>query len=217
MYVAVEPVGRQVWPTMFISSSRLLSRARPIWRDPVLGRAVLAGMFFGALYFIFAFPLRRWLELEGGSPPPYLWGINLAMLSGTMPALSELLDMTMQIGISFLKISALVLLQRWVGRRWLAVALALFLWTFISGFGSLTWFLIGFGNAVITMVVLLRWGVVAMIMVPIAAELMWHMRAADYAHWTSAGAVYALVVAVLFVAYGVWAGTGSTLRAVGQR
>jgi serine/threonine-protein kinase len=217
MYVAVEPVGRQVWPTMFISTSRLLSRTRPVWRDPVLGRGLLAGMIFGAVYFVFAFPFRHWIGLQSGGPPPNLWGINLVLLSGTMPALSELLDVTMQIGIGFLKVAALVLLQRWVGRRWLAVGLALFLWTLMTGFGTLTWFLIGLGNAVIMMVVLLRWGVVSMVMVQITAELMWDMRAVDYGYWTSTGAVFALVLALILVIYGMWAATGSTLRAVGQR
>jgi uncharacterized membrane protein len=87
----------------------------------------------------------------------------------------------------------------------------------MTGFGTLTWFLIGLGNAVIMMVVLLRWGVVSMVMVQITAELMWDMRAVDYGYWTSTGAVFALVLALILVIYGMWAATGSTLRAVGQR
>lgn len=213
MYAAVEPVGRQVWPTMFISSSRLLSRARPVWRDPVLGGSVLTGMLFGAIYFIVAFPLRRWIETAGGDPAPYLWGINLNQLSGAMPALSLVVGAGMQMGFAFLKVSTLVLLQRWVKRRWLAVALALVVWVLMSGFSNLTGILVGLGGAVITMGVLLRWGVLAMVMAQVLTELMWHMRAVDYGSWTAQGATFALVLGVLFLVYGMWAATGGGVRA----
>ena len=123
----------------------------------------------------------------------------------------------MYIGMVFLKISVLVLLQRWVGRRWLAIGLALLVWIFLGGAGSLTWLLIYLGGAGLTMFALLRWGVLAMVMTEITIEMMWYVRAVDYGHWISQGAVYGLVLMVAFVLYGVWASTGRSVRAVAQR
>jgi hypothetical protein len=45
-YIAIEPYLRRVRPAALVSWARMVSRR---WRDPILGRDVLAGLFLGAL------------------------------------------------------------------------------------------------------------------------------------------------------------------------
>jgi serine/threonine-protein kinase len=65
-YVGLEPLMRRTWPHLLITSTRLLAGQ---WRDPLVGRAVLAGVFIGLLY---ALPgsvwMCRWLDVPGGGP-----------------------------------------------------------------------------------------------------------------------------------------------------
>ena len=43
-YIAIEPYLRRVRPASLVSWARMVSRR---WRDPILGRDVLAGLFLG--------------------------------------------------------------------------------------------------------------------------------------------------------------------------
>ena len=71
LYLAVEPFVRRVWPTMLVSWSRLLSRTRTTWRDPVIGRSVLAGLVAGVvLLFLEYFSDIVLAALQGGPVRP---------------------------------------------------------------------------------------------------------------------------------------------------
>ena len=65
-YVGLEPLVRRTWPHVLITSTRLLAGQ---WRDPLVGRAMLAGVLVGLIY---ALPgslwICRWLDLPGGGP-----------------------------------------------------------------------------------------------------------------------------------------------------
>jgi hypothetical protein len=68
LYVALEPYVRRKWPRVLISWSRLLSGR---WRDPMVGRDMLAGVIGGlALYFVVdaqtVWP--RWIGLRAANP-----------------------------------------------------------------------------------------------------------------------------------------------------
>lgn len=210
MYVAIEPVGRQVWPTMFVSSSRLLSLEHPSSRDPLVGRAVLAGLIVGGGLYTLLYPLLRTVRVMVQDTSPWLFGINVDMVHGGARALANVIDSPLVFAMAFLQVSALVLFQRAVGRRWLAAALAVVVWTLFDGFSGLESFLVALSTSAVLMVALLRWGIVTLVVTQITIGLAWHARAVDYGHWTSGGATMALVAVVVLALYGAWAATGSS-------
>jgi hypothetical protein len=128
-------------------------------------------------------------------------------------ALAQVLNVTMLIGMTFVEVGALVVIQRVVKRRWLAVALAVVVWTLIEGTGSPLWFGIELARNALFMFVLLRFGILALVVTNMAHALAFHARAVDYTHWTSEGAVMAVVVIGLLALYGAWAATGRATRA----
>jgi hypothetical protein len=210
MYLAVEPVGRQVWPTMFISSNRLLSRPRMVWRDPVLGRSVVVGIFAGALLFLLVHPLWQTirLSLDPGSNWPF--GLNLSSLRGGRHALGELLDFGFGLLLAYFHVAALIVFQRWVRRRWLAVALTVVVWAAMAGAGS--W--LSFANVFLLttgyMIILLRAGVVAFVLAHLTYNFVWDARAVDYTHWTSDSAWMTTALVGGLLVYAVWASTQKT-------
>jgi serine/threonine-protein kinase len=65
-YVGLEPLIRRTWPHVLITSTRLLAGQ---WRDPLVGRAMLAGVLVGLLYSLpGSLSICRWLDLPGGGP-----------------------------------------------------------------------------------------------------------------------------------------------------
>jgi hypothetical protein len=71
-YLGFEPQIRRAWPGLLITSTRLL---RGRWRDPLVGRALLAGVLVG---LFFSLPVSvwipRWLDLPGGGPTIFIQG-----------------------------------------------------------------------------------------------------------------------------------------------
>ncbi len=68
-YVGFEPQIRRVWPHLLVTSTRLLSGR---WRDPLVGRAVLAGIVVGSIFVPFwSQTIYAWLDLPGGGPTGY--------------------------------------------------------------------------------------------------------------------------------------------------
>ena len=208
MYIAVEPIGRRVWPTMFVSTSRCLSREHVVLRDALLGRSVLIGMIAGGAWFTLIEPGVRALRVATESPGPWPFWINLSLLEGGRIALAQILDVPMVMLFVFLQISALVLVQGAVKRRFLAAAIGVVIWAVIDGISSPLSLVTALATATFLMVVLLRFGALALIVTHLTISLIWHARAVDYSHWTAEGALIAVGALVVVAAYGVWASTG---------
>jgi len=73
-YSAAEPFGRRVWPTMFISSSRLLSPPTMQWRDPLIGQYILIGMIARGVDFPLRGPLNWTITGMVTGHPPFPMG-----------------------------------------------------------------------------------------------------------------------------------------------
>jgi serine/threonine-protein kinase len=67
VYIALEPMMRRHWPGMLISWTRLIAGS---WKDPLVGRDLLVGASAGALIGIVMGPIRRYIPLWLGEPPP---------------------------------------------------------------------------------------------------------------------------------------------------
>jgi serine/threonine-protein kinase len=80
-YLGLEPYFRRAWPHLLIASTRLLDGRL---RDPLVGRAVLAGVLVGLVYSLpGSLAICRALDLPGGGPTafsPSLFNGSLAFL-----------------------------------------------------------------------------------------------------------------------------------------
>ena len=201
---------------MFVSSSRLLSRPKVRWLDPLIGHSVLVGVLAGALEFTLRAPLQWQLKaaIEGMPPDPLLQ--DLTLLRGQREALGLILDQAMMVVYVLIHVAALVVIRYLVKRRLPTLALTLVAWILISGDGQPHLLAMGVVVAVLEMFVLLRWGVVALAVAKITAGLCWHARAADWSAWHAEGPLLVLAALALLVVYGAWAATGGGRSATPQ-
>jgi serine/threonine-protein kinase len=66
IYLGLEPALRRVWPQLLVTWTRLMHGQ---WRDPLVGRALLAGVLCGSLGQMSASrPIYRLMNLPGGGP-----------------------------------------------------------------------------------------------------------------------------------------------------
>ena len=74
-YLRFEPAMRRAWPQLLIASTRLLDGR---WRDPLVGRAVLAGILVGiAVAPPESLMLTRLQDLPGGGPTDVTWILSV--------------------------------------------------------------------------------------------------------------------------------------------
>jgi len=208
LYVAAEPLGRRIWPTIFVSSSRLLSRPRVQWLDPLIGKSVLVGILAGGFRFFLEHPARWWIEIWVTGKPPVPFNINFMLLHGQREALSVILDHALLLILVLIFVVALVGIQLMVKRQRVALGLALVVWALlnVSTSGG-EWYYSVLG-AIISMVVLLRWGVVALFVSWLTTSIAVDARSPDLSAWHAEGAVLALVFMTALSVYGAWAATG---------
>jgi len=208
LYSGAEPLGRRVWPTMFVSSSRLLSRPKVQWLDPVIGKSVLVGILAGGIRMAIAGPLHwqilKWMD---GSPPRPL-SYNFQMLSSPRQAAASIFDVALLFGFTMIFVVALIGIRMMVKKRIPTLALTLGVWILLSGpssIGEVPFSLISMG---IAMVVLLRWGVLAFFFCMYMMQVGFMARAVDYSAWHAQGPMLTLLFIIALTAYGAWAAVG---------
>jgi serine/threonine-protein kinase len=208
LYSASEPLVRRVWPTMFVSSSRLLSRPKVQWLDPVIGKAVLVGIFAAGIRLLLEVPLRWWIRywITGEAPRPL--GINLQNLQGQRETLASIFDLALLFGFVLIFVMALILIRMKVKRRVPALLITFVVWVLLNGPDSLSFLPFTMIQVAISMVVLLRWGVLAYFVSLMMISVGYDARAADWSAWHSQGPALAMGFIVLLTIYGAWAAIG---------
>jgi len=122
-YIALEPTMRRRWPQSLVSWTRLLNGQ---FRDPIVGRDVLAGCVGGLILVLGEVGLRLVLAAIHGTPPVPIAESNVAILNGGTLVLSEIISgWGRAILDSMAFVIFLVLFRRLVRKRW-AAALILF-------------------------------------------------------------------------------------------
>jgi hypothetical protein len=130
------------------------------------------------------------------------------LLLGRRVALAELTDAASGASSWFLFVAALVVLRLLTKRVRPAVVLTVLLWPLMNGVTIGEHMIYILISASISMVVLLRWGIVAMLMTNLVFSMAWFARASDWSAWHAKPAINVLVLMVALAAYGVWAATG---------
>ena len=160
VYIALEPYVRRRWPATLISWSRLLAGG---FRDPLVGRDVLAGCLFGALVT----DLKRlvwfvpsWL---GELPPRPLTGPDWQLLGARAIIANLSNNMIAALLFSFLFLFILFLFRVLLRKEWAAaVAFVLFFSVLLSN-GSFVVFVSNLMVTVAIVFLLRRLGLLAMV------------------------------------------------------
>jgi hypothetical protein len=209
-YVALEPFARRTWPSMLVSWSRLVSTSRS-WRDPLVGRAVLAGLVVAAVLSLVA-PLQHIVQaaVEGAPHRPLIgdWDILL----GQSQALATIIRHSLGgVGRGLLLTFVLVLVRMITRSQSLAIIATVIIWVIFEAAGGLSpqspWVEIAFhclwGAALVA--ILLRFGLVAL-MAGIAVVLLSRIGpTADWSAWHAQPAFLAVAAVAALAAYGFWA------------
>lgn len=208
LYRAAEPTGRQVWPSMFMSSSRLLSRPKVNWLDPLIGQSVLIGLVFGSLTYLIRAPIFYTLkhQITGKTPP--LLQVDTTLLTGQRQALGQVLDQSLLLTFYFILVMALILIRKKVKNLPLALGLTVAFWALANGQVSLESYLLNVLVSVIMMFVLLRWGVVAFVIAEMTLALSFKTPSADWSAWHAQSPIIVLGALICLTCYGAWAAIG---------
>jgi serine/threonine-protein kinase len=211
-YVALEPYARRIWPTILLSWSRLVGGDTVRWRDPAVGRSIIAGIVGAAVYALLVAlhdVVSTWVL--GGPVKPPLSLPNMTQRT----AISGILEAVQGGMIGACLWTFVLVLARFLMRRgWLAAVVV------VAVFGPLTgiqlvgvqasiWISIGWGvaNLVLTVAVLLRFGFLAGLVMFLGNQLFRKMIVPDWSGWYAQPSITVAVALVLLAAYGYWSAT----------
>jgi serine/threonine-protein kinase len=202
VYVALEPYVRRRWPGRIIAWNRLLAGD---WRDPLVGRDLLLGAFFGSALMLVAYAqvlVPRWAGQPPAQPSPVfmrgLFGIQYVPGILSSQVLNALL---FPATIMFL----LLLLTIVTRRERVAVALLwLIMVPFFFGSGNLLAdAVVGALISAVTIFVMLRFGMLALVFTQFFLLFFnFYPITADFGAWYAGPAIFAAVLGVALILYG---------------
>lgn len=214
LYLAVEPFGRQTWPKMFVSSSRLLSRPQLQWRDPLIGRAVLAGLLVGVGVFVYVWAFIRQLAPHLGLD--WWWPIapDVDRLISQRQAIAWVFWNPVQAVAGSLFLALLLAAWRRITRRVVpSLILTAVFWVMIFDPGN-QWTMLGLRLVppLAFAVLLTRHGLVALAVAMTVGSLGGYAVTDDWSAWYSQSAIACLVLVVALAVAGVVAATSPGRR-----
>ena len=119
-YLALEPVFRRRWPHSLVSWARLVSGQ---WRDALVGRDLLIGVFGGVLAAVCRYGVPLIVAQLRGRAVPASPSFDIALLNGTRHVIADLLSAAPRIfAEAFIALSILVVLKILFRREWIAAA-----------------------------------------------------------------------------------------------
>ena len=202
IYVALEPYVRRRWPGRIIGWSRLLAGD---WRDPLVGRDLLAGAFFGCALMVLGYAqvlAPRWAGLPPAAPfPIHLRGLLGIQYVPNLLAAQMLSSLLFSATIMFLLLLLTIVTRR---ERVAVVLLGLLMFPFFFGSGSLAAdVVIGTVASAVMLFVLLRFGMLALVF----TEFFLHFFSlypvtGDFTAWYAGPSAFAAALGVALILYG---------------
>jgi hypothetical protein len=115
IYLALEPWVRRYWPQTMITWSRVVAGK---WKDPVVGKDLLFGTFFGIVY-VLTLALYEYANLRSGAP---IWGeFGLQNLNGFRAFADRLTGLLFgEVGGSLTFLLTLFLVRAVLKKQWIA-------------------------------------------------------------------------------------------------
>jgi serine/threonine-protein kinase len=205
VYIALEPLVRQRWPERIIAWSRLLAGE---FRDPLVGRDILIGALFGVVFILTTYlkgMLPPWLGLPPG--PPKIISLHSLLGFGSVVGLlaEQVVSSLIYPSIALLLLLLLALILR---KEWLAIGgvwLLLTLFDALTGKNPSTDWLIGGVNAALLLLLLMRYGLFAMIVAEFFFLLIiFYPMTSDFSAWYAGGTFFALGLSAALAVYGFY-------------
>ncbi len=202
VYVALEPYVRRRWPGRIIGWNRLLAGD---WRDPLVGRDLLLGAFFGCALTVVGFAQMLSPEWMGRPPlapaPIHLRGLFGVQYVPNLLASQVLSSMLFSATIMFLLLLLTIIMRR---ERVAVGLLGLIMVPIFLGSGSLAVDVaVGVVASFVTLFVLLRFGMLALVftqffllffnLYPITSEV---------TAWYAGASAFAAVLGAALILYG---------------
>jgi serine/threonine-protein kinase len=210
LYIALEPFVRRRWPARIISWNRLLAGE---FRDPLVGRDILIGAFFGALLMFnnyLSVLLPKWL----GQPPSIPYMNNATLLLGSryfMTGLAGLFFSALLVG--FVLLFVMLLLSVILRKNWLGTMLTwLLLWWLLSLALSDNLYInapLAALSATIYVLTLHRYGLLALLFTLFFFHLwVFFPITSEFSAWYAGDFLLALVMLIALAAYGFYTSLG---------
>jgi serine/threonine-protein kinase len=173
VYIAMEPYVRRRWPATLVSWSRLLAGN---FRDPIVGRDVLAGCLLGA----FSIALARfgwYIPGWTGSPPAMPLNGPSWQFLGLRTTIADLSsNAIVALLVSFVFLFVLFIFRALLRKEWAAAIICTMVLTFFRapspGQFRLVYFLVTVVLTGITVLVLMRLGLLAVVVSLLFADLL---------------------------------------------
>lgn len=202
LYIAIEPYVRRRWPDTLISWTRMLAGQ---FRDPVVGRDLLAGLAAGVLCSVFGH-FQTMVEVALRMAPARPQGFSSLTLEGLRGSLATLVYQATQSLSTALAIFFLFFLMKLIFRRnWIA-AIATVLLFCLPSLGATNPsidFLFSIPVIAVFLLILLRFGLLALAATVMAEGLADFMPITTPLNaWYAEGGVFAMMALVLLAAYG---------------
>lgn len=208
-YLALEPFVRRQWPELLISWTRLLSGH---FRDPLIGRDLLVGILGGSIFAIgvhVANSLPGWYNLPGQTTIP----TSPLAVSSAQDLIGYLLSTIVNGLFPAFAITFTLFLVRTLARNyWLSVLITgvVLLLTNLGGENFLLETPFVILGTVITMFVLLRFGILALAVSVFAADLLTSCPISfDFSQWYAPHTVFLACVLFAGLFYGVRVASGN--------
>lgn len=205
-YVSLEPYVRRWWPHRIVSWSRLLAGG---WRDPLVGRDLLIGCFFGVVggvvISLWAI-VPRWLKMAPAAPgvPDFEGLLGFRLLAGEF----FYNNLTFATFVSLAVLFLLLLLRIILRRDWAAITVCAAIITFFAidpngnvavdiAFGALL--------TAIILFVLLRFGLLALVACFLFLLLFQNYPiTSDFSAWYVEATLFVLAVTIGLAVYGFY-------------
>jgi hypothetical protein len=202
VYVALEPYVRRRWPGRIIAWNRLLAGD---WRDPLVGRDLLLGAFFGCALMMLGYAqvlLAPWVGLPPAVPSPVylrgLFGVEYVPLLVAGQVLNSLL---FSATIMFLLLLLTIVTRR---ERVAVVLLGLIMVPFFFGSGSyVADAVVGGIASVVTLFVLLRFGMLALVFTEFYLLFFtFYPITSEVTAWYAGASAFAALLGTALILYG---------------
>jgi serine/threonine-protein kinase len=202
VYVALEPYVRRRWPGRIIGWNRLLAGD---WRDPLVGRDLLLGAFFGCALMLLGYAQVLVPPLAGLPPavpwPAYPRGLFGIQYVPILLALQVLNSLLLSATLMFLLLLLTIVTRR---ERVAVVLLGLILVPFFFGSGSV-FVDIGVGAVIsaVTLFVLLRFGMLALVFTQFFLLFFsFYPITSEVTAWYAGASAFAAVLGAALILYG---------------
>jgi hypothetical protein len=217
LYLALEPFVRRHAPNSLIGSTRLVQGR---WRDPRVGRDLLAGAVAGVAMLAClsaTYPLADWLGLV--SPEPYRTA--LPALLGARYILILLLTIplsataTALVLLFFFSLGYLGMKAQWPGRAIFFTITAVMTFLYRGGGNPVLTAFVALVGATIVTTIYAKFGVLAAFAMQVLAN--WSLPLTlDLSVWYAPTMLAATAVLLALVALAAWTAVGGALRRVGS-